>query len=360
MKKILRVFSLFFVLVLSFIHTACSPSGSAIDLYAFNTAIHIETHDKEIEKSTIEKLNSEINRLDSEFDAHSESSYVYKVNNGETQTLIPVFSDVIKLVKLAKEYYEFSEGKFNFALYPLIDAWQFYDYPKLNFAPPSEQTINQIIESGALSPNNILLNESEQTISKTNEQTKIDLGGIAKGYVVDVIANLLKEDGHALGYVNVGGSSLYLLSVDSLTIKHPRATEKKPTVIEIFGQDVQNTAVSTSGDYQRFYEYQDKIYSHVIDGQTGIPTTTNIVSATLLGGTASFGDAMTTALCCFEYYPANHDSSPLIKFAKKIIDSNHDCLLFLIYDDGQYKIILTNANDSQYKLLDNSYQIKSI
>lgn len=360
MKNFLRFFSLFFVLVSLMTALSCAPSGSSIDVYAFNTAIHIETHDKKISEQTITQLKNEIERLDKELDAHKSSSYVYQINNADMSTAIPVSNDVVDLVKLAKEYYSFTLNKFNFALYPVIKVWQFYDYPKLNFTPPTAEIINNLISSGALSPDNIIIDEVNGTISKTNTDTKIDLGGIAKGHVANVIANILKQDGHTSGYVNVGGSSLYLLSVDSLTIKHPRATEKKPTVIKIYGQNAQNTAVSTSGDYQRYYDYNGKIYSHIIDGESASPIDTNIISATILCDQATFADAMTTALCCYNYYPDNHENSPLIIFAKKIIESTQNCTLFLVYEKGEDKIILTNATSDKFELLDTDYTIRQI
>lgn len=342
------------------VQSACSPKGSTLDIYAFNTAIHIETHDKKINEKTLEQLNSQIKTLDCELDAHDENSFVYAINSSNVNSSVSVSDDVINLINLAEDYYSFSEGKFNFTLYPIIDAWKFYDYPKLNFNPPSKEEINQIVQSGALRTENILVDQTNKTITKTNEHTKIDLGGLAKGYAVDLIARMLKEDGHTSGYVNVGGSSLYLLDVSSLTIKHPRATEKKPTVMEIFGQGTKNKAVSTSGDYQRYYEYNGEIFSHIIDGEKYYPSKTSIVSATILGNNATFNDAMTTALCCFDYSPTDHENSPLIKFANKLISSNANCTIFLIYDDGQNKIILTNATDNEYRLLDSDYTLRSI
>ena len=360
MKKFLRFFSLFFVLVSFMTALSCAPSGSSIDVYAFNTAIHVETHDKKISDQTTEQLKNEIARLDRDLDAHENGSYIYQLNGASDSTALSVSSDVIDLIKLAKEYSAFTLGKFNFALYPVIDAWQFYDYPKLNFAPPSEDSINALLSSGVLSPDNIIVDEINGTISKSNADTKIDLGGIAKGYVANVIADRLKQDGHTSGYVNVGGSSLYLLSVDSLTIKHPRATEKKPTVIKIYGQNAKNTAVSTSGDYQRYYNYDGKIYSHIIDGESASPIDTNIISATILCNQATFADAITTALCCHEYFPDDHQNSPLIIFAKKVIESTQNCTLFLVYEKGDDKIILTNATSDKFELLDTDYTIKQI
>ncbi len=360
MKKFLQVFSLFFVAVLTLCQTACSPKGTSIDLFFFNTAIHIETHDKQISESTLSKLNTTLSYIDQTFDAHDRSSVIFAVNQADENQPINVPIRVIDLLKKSAHYNEFSSGKFSHTLYPLINAWSFYDYPKLNFAPPSQEAIDNLLSSGALSPLNLHIDEQDLTVTKTHKDTKIDLGGIVKGYAIDLLSEILLEDGHTKGYINVGGSSIYLLSVDNLTIKHPRMSEKKPTVIKINGQNVKNTAVSTSGDYQRFYDYDGKIYSHILDSETGFPIATNVISATLLCDDSAFCDAMTTALCCYNYYPHDHDNSPLIKFANKILLEKPTAFIYVVFDDGQNQLLITNATDKDFTLLDGEYQIVRI
>ncbi|MCA8973902.1 MAG: FAD:protein FMN transferase [Planctomycetes bacterium] len=122
---------------------------------------------------------------------------------------------------------------------------------------------------------------------------QIGLGGIAKGYGVDRAMAVLRANGIRRGLVNAGGD-MKVLSPDrpyEVAIKHPRDRDRAIAVVR-----AANTCVVTSGDYERFFEYEGKRYHHILDPRTGYPST-GCMSATVTGPSAELCDALATACC---------------------------------------------------------------
>lgn len=361
MRKIKKL--LLFILTLIFCSTcfACSKSGSAVDFYAFDTVIHVETHDSTLSKHTQTELNQLFVSLSQEFACNYQTSTIYKLNGATEQSEIQISERVMQVFNLSKSFYYFTDKKFNPAVYPLVKLWQFddYDYSLQNFTPPNHQDVLALLGE-TVNFDNILLNQQALTVSKTNPQTKIDFGGILKGYAVDKAFEILSNAGHKSGYISIGGSSLYLLSVNSLSIRHPRATTETPTIISVNGKYLNSVAVSTSGDYEKYHENNGIKYNHIISPLTGYPTDTGIISATIVGANGSFGDAVTTAMCLMEHSLGSKNSE-LTCFINKILLEYPDCIVFAVYNKDGAKEVVTNKNQGEYfTLLDNSYSINQI
>lgn len=357
--KIRNFFILILLLVVSSSCFACTPKGSVADFTYFNTLIHIETHDFAMTDQTKTELNNIFSTLECEFDCNNDKSSFYKINNASCNEPVQVSNLVIALLNTAKEFYSFTDKKFNPAVYPLVKLWQFDNYPSLNFAPPSLKQITNLLGS-KIDFDEIVVNSHENTVVKNNEEIEIDFGGILKGYAVDKAYDVLSKAGHKTGYINIGGSSLYLLSVNSLSIRHPRATLDIPVIISVKNRLLNNVAVSTSGDYEKYYSYEGVNYNHIINPLTGYPTDTGVVSATIIGSNGTFGDAISTALCLMEHEKDNKNSK-LICFIKKILTTYPDCSIFAVYDKNGKKEIVTNAKQGEdFTLLDSSYSINQI
>ncbi|MBW2391460.1 MAG: FAD:protein FMN transferase [Deltaproteobacteria bacterium] len=124
---------------------------------------------------------------------------------------------------------------------------------------------------------------------------RIGLGGMAKGYGVDRAMQTLLEHGIEHALVNAGGD-LKALGRDEqepweVAVKHPRDRERAIAVLR-----VSNSALVTSGDYERFFEHRGKRFHHILDPRTGYPST-GAMSATVIAPSAELADALATALC---------------------------------------------------------------
>ena len=353
MNKSKRFLSLIILLVLCFFCTSCSSCGEKVDsadFYYFNTQIHVEVYNSKLTDKEKEEISTLLSSLEEEFSVNKESSFVNKFNaqtQGQSQTLSTRDTEIFNK---ALECYEFSNGKFNPSVYTLSKLWQFApSFPVSNFAPPIQADIDQVLNNGSLDILNGLT-LSGNLLTKNNQDIKLDFGGIVKGYAVDKIAKILTDGGHTEGYVNAGGSSMKILSCESLGVTHPRSQGEILTIIDL----PKNVSVSTSGDYQKYYTFNGQRYSHIIDCQTGYPPNTGIISATIICPDGTFADAISTALCLYEYDQA-------ISLMNKILEKYPSSQIYLIYQNDNQKSIITNKTKGEhFTLLDQSYNVVKI
>ncbi len=353
MNRSKKFLSVIFCLILCIFSASCSGCGEKVDtadFYYFNTQIHVEVYNSKLTEQEKEEISSLLSSLEKEFSVNKESSFVNKFNagkNGQSQTLS---NRAIEIFNEALECYEFSNGKFNPSVYSLSKLWQFAPgFPVGNFTPPSQIEIDQTINNGSLDFTNSLT-LSGNLLTKNNENMQLDFGGIVKGYAVDKIAKILTDGGHKEGYVNAGGSSMRILSCESLGVTHPRSQGEILNITNL----PDNVSVSTSGDYQKYYTYNGQRYSHIINCQTGYPSNTGILSATIICPDGTFADAISTALCLCDYDQA-------IALTNKILDKYPSSQIYLIYQKDNQKSIITNKNKGEdFTLLDQSYKIVKI
>ncbi len=353
LKKFL---ALFLTLIFVFSFCACTNKGSGIDFYCFNTPIHIQSNDKSISKQTENEIKNLFTSLENEFSLDNINSFTYKFNAIKENESLTLTQHGVKVFSAIDSAYNLT-SLFDISVYPLVKLWGFAPFLyNTNYTPPLQEEINQVIES--VDYKNINIDFENKTIKKTNQNTKIDLGGIVKGYAVDLAGKILKDAGHTKGYISVGGSSLYLLSVDTLSIRHPRDNSGK-SFISVNLKDKNDISLSTSGDYERFYlTTNGEKFCHIINPKTGYPTKTNIASATILGLSGDISDALTTALCLMEYSIEKKENSEIVLFIKSLINSHPNISVFAVYDDGENKVILTNKmQDKDFTLHDTNYQV---
>lgn len=357
MKKIGLFLSFILILSSIFCFSACSDSGSSFDAYYFKTGIHIETHDSSIKDGTEKALRTLFINAEKQFDIKNSNSPVYAINNGNIGDAVTLSNLGTEVFKIAKDCYNLTDGLFNPSVYPLVKLWQFSpSYPVEKFTLPTDEQIRQTLN--VVNFDGVSLNESNNTLTKTADGVMLDFGGILKGYVADKAGEILLNAGHKSGYVSIGGSSLYILSVESLGIIHPKKATLGKSILSVKLKGLKNLSVSTSGDYEKFYTYDNQTYSHIINPLTGYPANTNVCSVTIIGANGGFSDAITTAACLKEHLPNNINDSPLVTFLKNILTEYPDSSIYAIYDDGINKQILTNKKQGEnFTPLDSEYTI---
>ena len=324
--------------------------------------------------------------------ATSDISRFNELQYGES---ISISKHTADLLKIAQEAYDITEGMFDPTIYPLIDLWAFsprfnvpgynpvfpYDRVRLSegFSLPDEKYITEFTK--LVDFKNVLLLGNEAngyTLTKNIEpviidgityQAKIDLGGIAKGYAVDVTMSMLDDYGYDYGYFSSGRSSIGLKksaskkSVENdtfryeLEIRKPREGNTEDNTFMAVA--IKDSSLSSSGDYDHNYEIDGTIYTHIIDGNTGFPMNSKhegpqkgITTVTVFGESAAMCDAISTAICLMDLNEAldyvNSD-----KFGDKII-------IVLYHSDFDYYEVLTNLDDDEYIIHDDAYRVASI
>jgi len=199
--------------------------------------------------------------------------------------LIPLIKESIVLSNQSHHFYNPTIGN-------LINLWQFHRYQEKDTRPPNADDIQNLIDKNP-QMSDLSFNKNNQLIN-TNPAIALNFGAFAKGYAIKKEMQQLKKLNINHAVINAGGD----LSVIgqhgdrawNIGIKHPRE-ERILASIKVKN----NESIFTSGDYERFYHFQNQRYHHILDPQTGYPTH-DLQSVTVLHQDAGRADAAATAL----------------------------------------------------------------
>ena len=356
MKIIKKVLSIILVIVFSFMFVCCGRDFYYADFSCFKTNVHVETYGKKLDEQTLESIKNVCFSLEERFDYDGENSIPTMLNNADIGEKIRVTPDCFTLLKKSVDLNQFTNGAFNPLITPLTELWGFKNKVLKPTTIPSQNDIDSILNSNLLDIENLELIDGE--VSK-KDNLNLDLGGLVKGYASQKAMDVLLEKGFDKCYVNFGGSSLSLIGMPTLRVIHPTKSHGEILEINLDKKHVQH--VSTSGDYENYYEIDKKRYSHIINPLNGYPTDTGVRSATVILDDGAFADGITTALCLMDYYKDNHANSPLVLLAQKIIVAYPKACIYVVYEKGEDKILLTNKKQNEnFILLDTEYTVVNI
>ena len=318
---------------------------------AMNTVMQITVFNTS-EGTNEEVLNAMVSRveeLEKLFDPNLSDSDVYKINNakgvpaGKAATdadKIFLDEDTINILMAAGSNFDETGHAFDIKLMPVIELWGFDNG---TYGVPEDTEIKNVLEIVEKSQLDIHSDEKYIVIS---EGTKVSLGGIAKGFLGDELLEIAREY-KATALLSLGGNIVLCgdKSTDdtwSVGIKNPADTEKLACSFKSKG----NKSVVTSGAYERYFEYGDKTYHHIIDPKTGYPSDSDLLSVTVVGENGTNCDAWSTALFVMGKEKA-------VEFAKE--HNSYDFIL--ITKDRE---ILKTDGITDLKVEDEAFKIKSI
>lgn len=204
----------------------------------------------------------EIKRLEQLLSTWIPSSELSKVNAAAGRSAVKVSLETMVVVRKALQVAEMTDGAFNIAIGPAINAWNISDDPRL---PTSE-------ELAALKPlvdlQYVHTDVWERTIHLQKPGMRIDVGGIGKGYAADQAVLVMKKAGAAAGVVALSGDIKTFGRLPGgrrfpVGILHPRKEGEILAEIEL-----EDEAISTAGDYERFFDKDGIRYHHILDPQT--------------------------------------------------------------------------------------------
>ncbi|AQR94912.1 MULTISPECIES: FAD:protein FMN transferase [Clostridium] len=209
-----------------------------------------------------------------------ETSDIYKINNFSGKAYVKVHPEILKMVKTAVQYSKLSNGAFDITTGPIINLWGIgTDNERL----PSVEEIKAKLP--LVGYERISINEAESSIMLKDAGMAIDLGGVAKGFATDEVLKIYKKYNIENGLINLGTSSLYAVGKNkenkdwSVGIKHPRSDDSNAFLGVV---KISNEALSTSGDYERYFIKDNKRYHHIMDPKTGYPVDNGVVSDTIV------------------------------------------------------------------------------
>jgi FAD:protein FMN transferase len=232
---------------------------------------------------------SEIHRLEELLSTWIPTSELSRVNAAAGQKPVPVGSETIELVRRSIEIAAMTDGGFNIAIGPAVDAWNVLDGQRI----PTQKQLERL--TTLVDMQDIQLNEREGTLALAKRGMKIDIGGIGKGYAADRAVEVMQSAGATAGVVALSGD---IKSFGRLPhgakfpvgIQHPRREGAVLTVIEL-----ENEAISTAGDYERFFERDGVRYHHILDPRTLLPAR-DCQSVTIIAKDGIWADGLDTGI----------------------------------------------------------------
>lgn len=255
----------------------------------FDTVVRIEILDA-ADEDVLKGCQEICRKYHSMFSNKIEDSEISRINSAGGNP-VEVSDETVTLIKKAIYYSDLSNGAFDITIAPVSNLWDFHAETP---APPAPEAVNEAVSH--VDYKNILIKDN--TVQLLDPYAAIDVGGIAKGYIADLLKKYLKEQGISHAIINLGGNVLTLGSrLDgsdyNIGIQKPFDTTGEP----ITSVRVSNKSVVTSGTYQRYFEADGRIYHHILDPHTGYPCENNLNSVTIITNSSLTADALSTT--CF-------------------------------------------------------------
>lgn len=233
---------------------------------------------------------NEVKRIENLISDWIPTTQISEINRNAGLKPIKVDTEVFELVTRANKISKLTNGAFDISYASMDKIWKFDGSMKVM---PTPEAIKKSVEK--IGYQNIILNEKDKTIFLKTEGMKLGLGGIGQGYIADKVKAVLQSKGCTSGIVNVSGDiNTWGKQIDgklwSVGIINPMNKNK---VFATF--PLEDSAVETSGSYEKFVIFNGIRYSHIIDPRTGYPAT-GIVSVSVFAKQTEIADAMATGI----------------------------------------------------------------
>ena len=249
-------------------------------------AVKIYTRDVKKGKHIIEKAFEEARRIERIMEANKGNGELRRLNTRKRFGRFGISPELRDVIKAARSHYEMSGGAFDPTIAPVKWLWNFEDDGRV----PSESEMQDAIRLVGFSR----IELRGDSLQFDDLQTKLDLGGVAKGYVVDRMIDRLRQGGIQSIIINAGGDIATFGTKPGgeawvIGLRHPRL----PRTLVLSWNPY--PAVATSGDYQRYFMENGRRYHHILDPKTGYPAE-DCVSVTVWTTNAMVADILATTI----------------------------------------------------------------
>ena len=277
------------LLLLALFSAGASADWLRREASIMGTEISVELYhdDESIALEAAEAVLTEMRRIDASMSPLIPSSELARLNENAGKHLFQVSDELYSLLNRSIEFSNLTDGAFDVTF---SSAGYLYDYR--NRKRPEKTSLDPLLP--LIDYHHLILNRDTKSIRFARAGVRIDLGGVAKGYAVDRCIQLLQQRGISHALVAAGGDSRVIGTrwgkPWTIGVRDPRDREKLVAVIPL-----ENVAVSTSGDYERYFEEGGVRYHHILDPKTG-DSARELQSVTIIGPDALTTDALSTGL----------------------------------------------------------------
>jgi FAD:protein FMN transferase len=251
--------------------TVSQPVKLERQVYAMGTEYAMNLYGSSVAllESAAEQASDEVKRIDQMLSNYIPDSELNLVNQEAATHPVQVSPEFFGLLAKCFEYSRDSNGAFDITVGPLMKVWGFYkDSGHLPHRAEIRTALNQI------GYRSVELDPKRHTVRFRKPGISLDPGGVGKGYAVDRVVAVLRANGVSSALVSAGGSSIYGIGTPPgdprgwyVRIRDPKDQHKTAAVVYL-----KNNSLSTSGNYEKFFFAEGKLYSHIMDPRTGYPS----------------------------------------------------------------------------------------
>lgn len=250
-------------------------------------SVYFWSDDPEVGEALLEEVFQEADRIDRLMSTYKDDSEISEINRSAADSALIIGDELFALIRQSIEISALTDGAFDITY---DSVGQHYDFRK--HLRPDDGTVAS--ELGNIDFRFLELDDAKRSVHFRKKGVRINLGGIAKGYVVERGIALLRARGISNAVVTAGGDSRLLGDKRGrpwmIGIRDPRVDGEVAISVPL-----QDEAISTSGDYERFFDEDGVRYHHIIHPGTGAPAG-GVHSATVFGPDGVVTDALSTSV----------------------------------------------------------------
>jgi FAD:protein FMN transferase len=266
----------------------------------------------------VEAAVAEISRIERLLTTFNDESQTNIVNQNAGIAPVQVAREMFDLVQRAQRISNLTQGAFDIT-YGSIDK-RFWNFDATMTQLPDAETLQKSVR--LINYRNVLLDEENSTIFLKNKGMRIGFGGIGKGYAAEMAKQCLQNMGVSAGIINASGD-LCAWGIPPNAKAWTIGIADPETKMSAFSEfELHNSAVATSGNYEKFAIIGGKRYSHTIDPKTGMPIS-GIKSVTIIAPNAELADALTTPVQVMGVKVGLHLINQINQIACLIVDDNN-------------------------------------
>ena len=246
--------------------------------------------DEEAGQQALTSAYQKAAELEAIMDRQQTESDVARINAAAGQHRVQVSAETFEVIRRGLEFGVLTDGAFDITVAPLLDLWGFGTG---DTEVPTEADLAATLQW--VDYQKVHISEERLEVFLEDAEMRLDLGGIAKGYIVDQALDVLRQEGMISGSFDAGGDIRVLGEKPDgspwrIGIRDPRDRANLAAIVELRDQ-----SVVTSGDYERFFIVDGERYHHILDPKTGMPTR-GLTSVTIIGDDAITTDTLSTAI----------------------------------------------------------------
>ena len=278
------------VVLFSMLCSAQQPYKRTLKLMGSRFDITVVANDEAQGNASIAVAIAEITRIEKLISSWDPNSQTSSINRNAGIKPVRIDTELFNLIERAIKISKLTDGAFDISYASMDRIWKFDG--SMNVMPSEVEIMTSVAKVGF---NNIVLDKNESTVFLKLEGMKIGFGGIGKGYAADKAKALLIAQGAPSGIINASGDM-------NTWGKQPDGSEWKVAITNPMNKNkvfallpITDGAVVTSGNYEKFVNFNGKRYTHIIDPRSGYPSS-GIISVTVFAPTAELADALATSV----------------------------------------------------------------